>query len=275
MKENNFLKANLLAVSRREYFALIICITVTLAIIFTNDTSQVSSLRAAVVDGGAAFLETVSWFRSMAEMREDVSRLRQRTTGLLLENSQLREAWLENQRLRALLNFKQRSDFEFVSARVIAKNPDKAVRSVTLDVGSADGVFKDMAVLAPTGVAGKILRTGQHSSTAQLLMDHNFRVACKVQRSRVDGILAYESGDYCLLTQVPKTSDVRRGDVIITSGYSKIFPQGLRVGVVDSTNANVLSLFMYLEVKPDVNFFRLEEVVVIKSYAKPAVDRRP
>lgn len=266
MKESWLFHKFLFAVSRREYFTFLVCLALSLALIFSNNNAQAERLRAILLDAWGSVLQKFSWYRSMQAMQEELSDLRYRTTRLLLENSYLREAALENARLRAMLNFKQRSDFELKGARVIARNQDRFVQSITLNVGTADGIQKDMPVISPAGLVGKIISTGKTFSIAQLVIDHNFRVACKIQRSRVDGILAYENGEVCKLTQVPKNADVRVGDVVVTSELSRLFPHGIMVGVVKDIRKDISSLFLDIEIVPAVDFSRIEEVFVITSF---------
>jgi rod shape-determining protein MreC len=81
----------------------------------------------------------------------------------------------------------------------------------------------------------------------------------------VDGIIRWEGGPSLTLQDVAKTLDVQAGDVVITSEYSSFFPRGIRIGVVASAKGAEGSLFQSVDVKPAVDFSRLEEVFVITS----------
>ncbi len=269
MKELRFTQNPFLAVTRREYFTLLVSLAISLVFLFSNQSAQVERLRTLVLGAWGYGLKAVSWYQSMQEMQEELSRLRARTTRLLLENSQLREAALENARLRAMLDFKQKSDFDLVSARIIARSAEYFVKTLTLDVGSDQGVRKNMPVIAPAGLVGKILTVSGNTSEAQLILDHNFRAACKIQRSRIHGILVYEGGRTCRLAQVPKNADVKLGDVVVTSEISGLFPTGIIVGVVKKIKRSDYSLFLQIDVEPAVDFDTLEEVFVIKSASQP------
>ena len=108
-------------------------------------------------------------------------------------------------------------------------------------------------------------RADDNSSVAQLLVDHSFRVAGRIERTRVDGIVSYEGGDYCLLKEVPRNANVQAGDVVITSGFSEIFPPNIRIGVVKEAKEDLRSMFKTIKLAPAVDFSRIENVFVMTS----------
>lgn len=254
---------SLTMISRRVYLTFVICTTISFGLILSNDNSQVDRMRAVLLEGWATVLRPLSWVESMSQMRKEMSSLRERSTRLYLENAHLREAALENERLHAMLALKERSQYKLRGARVLSRNRDNPVASLTIDVGRAQGVKKNLPVITPMGLAGKVLSVGENTSLVELATDYNFRAACQLQRSRVDGILAYEPGGGYALTQVPKNSDARVGDVVITSGYSSIFPRGLQVGIVTEVDRDNPTLFLKIRVRPTVDFSRIEELFVI------------
>lgn len=264
-KELKVIDIQYVTVTRSEYFTFLICVVISLSLIFLNDNPQINNVRAAVVDTWAYTLQAISKYRSMTEMRRELTRLREHTSYLLLENSRLRKAALENRRLREMLDFKEASPYTLISASVIARDQDQLIRSVTIDAGKADGVAKGDPVMLPAGIVGKVLRTGEKTSIVQLISDHNFRVACKIQRSRVNGIFQHRDSQTSLLTQVPKNADVRIGDVVVTSGYSYAFPPELLVGRVKSTNTDAPSLFQVIEVEHFVDIGVIEDVFIAKK----------
>ena len=163
-----------------------------------------------------------------------------------------------------MLKFKEASPYSLVVATVIARDQDPAVRSVIVDVGEREGVQKGDAVILPMGIVGKILHTGESTSLVQLYTDYNFRVACKIQRSRVNGILQQQDSKTSIVTQVPKNADVRIGDLVVTSGYSYVFPAEIQAAKVVEIKTDSPSLFKKIVVEPFVDVTRIEDVFVIK-----------
>jgi rod shape-determining protein MreC len=191
--------------------------------------------------------------------------LRELNVTLADEVNRLREARLENLRLRQLLGLKERGQFGFVAANVIGKNLQLLRNTVTLDAGERSGVKMDMPIVTENGLAGKIVATSTGYAVAQILFNKEIRVSAKIERSRVDGIIRWDGGSMLALQDVAKTLDVQTGDVIITSEYSSFFPPGIRIGVVTAARGAEGSLFQSIEVKPAVDFSRLEEVFVITT----------
>ena len=120
-----------------------------------------------------------------------------------------------------------------------------------------------MPVITDKGLVGKIVATSTDYSIAQILLNKDLRVSVKDERSRVDGIIAWEGGDRLLMKNVSKSSDVLVGDVIITSEYSNVFPPGIPVGYVTSVGT-VDNLFKKVDVESFTSFVTLEEVFVLR-----------
>ena len=204
-----------------------------------------------------------SWSVHLWHLKQENERLHHIATRLSLENSELHEVELENVRLRNLLEFERRSEFHLLPAEVIGWDADRSVNSVLISVGQRRGVQKDMPVITPDGLVGKVFRVMPYVSVVQLLFDPNCRVSAIDQRSRASGILGWERGDRCFLNNVPVRSDVREDDVIVTSGMGGVFPKGLILGCVSEVRGQEWQLFKEIVVIPAVDFTHLEEVFVL------------
>jgi rod shape-determining protein MreC len=263
MKDFLLEKPNLFLVSKRDYFVLIAAIVVSLYFLFNNDKPQVDAIRGFLVDRLAWLQTKFSQARHLLVLNQENADLRRRATQMMLENSQLREALLENYRLRQMLGYRERAPLHFRASRVIGKVRDKTPVAVTIDVGKEDGMKSNMAVVAPEGLVGKLYRVHQHTSIVQLMLDRNFSASARVQRSRVLGIISWTELYGLELTSVPRHSDVKIGDVVVTSDSSALFPPGIRIGVVSKTADERATLFMRIRLEPAVDFSKLEEVFVI------------
>ena len=248
----------------RAYFTLAFSLIVATVVMLSDDTRQVRTIQAAALDSFHWLHAPVSYLGELPATNEENRRLRRKTVELAMRNSQLVAARLENQRLRELLGFKQRAGFNYLPAEIIARNTAALINSVTLNVGKEDGVRENLAVVTPRGVAGKVVApVGKRSSIAQLMLDRNFRLSVKLQRSRVTGILVWREGQLCELHEVPKSIEVQVGDTVLTSGYSDIFPPGLPVGTVVLVADEPVGFFKEIRVEPRVRFAELEEVFVV------------
>ncbi|MEK7727020.1 MAG: rod shape-determining protein MreC [candidate division KSB1 bacterium] len=256
-----------LLVSSREYFVLFAAIVAALAILFNNDAPQLEAIRSFAVDRYAAFHVLADWKNWRDYTPEEVSALRQRTTQLLLENSQLREAYLENVRLRRMLEYDQRAMFELRAARVLFKESNSTPNTVVIDLGESAGVQVNMPVITPEGLAGKVLKVNERTSHVQLLLDRDFSASARIQRSRVLGIATWMNSQDFEMTGVARHADVVTGDVVVTSDSSALFPPGLRIGIVLEPTVEQSGMFKKIPLLPAVNFSRLEEVFVLMPAA--------
>jgi rod shape-determining protein MreC len=244
--------------------ALLLC---SVALIALNDTRQVQAIRSVAVLTVGFLQDSFSFIPDYFALRRDNDLLRSLNLKLSDEVNRLRESRLENIRLRQLLGIKDRPEYTYVTANVVGKSLQMLRNGITIDAGSHDGITPNMAIVTESGLVGKVISVSPHYAIGQILANREVRVSAKVQRTRVDGIIRWDGGQYLNMQNVAKTLDVRPGDVVITSDYSSIFPPGIRIGIVAATNQVTGSLFQNIDVAPAVDFLRLEEVAVITQRA--------
>jgi rod shape-determining protein MreC len=240
-------------------------VIISIILISSNNNEQLRIIRIAVLETSGWFQQELADFARLRSLKQINQKLQQQNTEYALQLNQAQTALIENVRLRKLLEFKQAHQFEMVAAMVIGSGPGRQFNTIILDRGAIDSIKRNMPVVTADGLVGKILTVSRHYACAQILLDANFRVSVKAQRTRVQGILSWENSEFCNLSAVPKHADIRQGDLLVTSGYSSIFPGGLPVGTVTLTSDAVTGLFKRVLVKPAVNFNLLEEVLVIKQ----------
>jgi rod shape-determining protein MreC len=154
-----------------------------------------------------------------------------------------------------------------LAARVIAGDPAPGALTITIDRGTADGVRKDMAVIAPGGVVGRIFRQPTaHASLVQLLIGHNAGAGALIERIQAGGFAAgLGSGEDppINLTFINKSFEPAAGDLVVTSGQDGIFPAGFPIGKVESVDRGGGTTFKTIAVRPSVNFAHLSMVLVL------------
>lgn len=247
----------------KEYFLLAFLILVSIILLSVNDNTQIRSIRSITV-GAIGFLQdTFGFIPNYFDLRDENKILREQNVTLADETSRLREASLENIRLRKLLELKERTPYSYVAANVVGKSLQLMRNTITLDVGEKDGIQLNMPIITDAGLVGKVISMSSSYSVGQILFNKDFRASAKVQRGRVDGILFWEGGDKLVLNNVAKTLDVQAGDVVMTSEYSSIFPAGIKIGIVSGTKQTQGGLFQLVEITPSVDFSRLEQAFVV------------
>ncbi len=175
-----------------------------------------------------------------------------------------REALAINARLKKLLEFKDSTDLPMLAARIVGKDPSLWFRTVTVDRGSSDGVFKGMPVLTVDGIVGQIITVSPNYSKVLLAIAPSSALDVLLQKSRVRGILKGTGSQIFKLDYVLKTVDVKEGDYIVTAGYGGLFPAGLPVGVVSKVIKKRRGMFLEIEVTPAVDFLLLEDMLIIE-----------
>ncbi len=184
---------------------------------------------------------------------------------LLNSIANLREIQQENIRLKRLLQFEETFKLETVVARVIAKDVSSEFRSIRINRGEDSGIKRNMAVLTDEGIVGRVLRTTPKTSDIVTVLDLYSAVDAIVERSRARGVIEGLTDDTCQLKYALRTDDIKPGDFLISSGLGGIFPKGVPVGTVSKVNRQPYGITQEVEVKPSVDFSKLEEVLVVKN----------
>lgn len=205
----------------------------------------------------------LSWrslVRENKELKDEVARLR-------AEVSALTEHRLENERLKRLLQYRDTGTGRsgMVVARVIARDPGNWFGTVTIDRGRADGLARNMTVVTPDGLAGRIVVVRPHTSDVLLITDPRNSVGGLIQETRIPGVVEGLAGSFGLLRMlyIPKDAPVEPGQTVITSGLGGIFPKGIPIGTVTEVRPEGSGLFQVVVVRPFAQLNRLEEVAVL------------
>jgi rod shape-determining protein MreC len=192
------------------------------------------------------------------QLREEIGRLRG-------ENNLLKEEEVLAERLQAILDYKQSAPFNLVAASVIGREPSHWYQTVIVNKGEVEGIKVDMGVITPEGVVGKVIKTGPRHAQVLLLTDRNSAVAAIVQRTRDEGIVQGIEEGAVRLKYLPHFSEVVVGDVLVTSGLEGSFAKGLKIGEIEKVEKKEHELFLQVKVTPQINFSKLEEVLIITS----------
>ena len=207
-------------------------------------------------------------------VRAENADLRGRVADLEIRLQEQRALAERSSRLQSLLDLKAFVAVPTLTADVIAGYVNPGILTVTIDRGRDDGVMPDMAVISSGGVVGRVIGpVAAHAARVQLLIDHNgpAAAAALTERTRAGGMVVGKEGDPPLrMDFVSNVSDVKVGDVIVTSGADGIYPRGFRVGWVEKSERGD-GLALAISVRPAVDFRALEEVLVVLRPARAAI----
>ncbi|MBI2413208.1 MAG: rod shape-determining protein MreC [Deltaproteobacteria bacterium] len=204
-----------------------------------------------------------SGYINLVDVQERNEELKKALTLVTEDNLRLKEEINLNARLKSILEYKDQLPHKSKAAVIIGFNKEPWARTVTIDKGSADGIAKDLAVISPLGVVGRVIDVSTHTSTVLLGSDLRSNIDVIVQRSRIKGVAEGNGTDGFLLKYIRQVDDVQLGDLVLTSGLSGVFPKGVAVGEVVKIEKGRDNFFKSIEVRPSVNIQRVEEVLVV------------
>jgi rod shape-determining protein MreC len=191
-------------------------------------------------------------------------RLRRENDALKLQVNQLQSKAAEADRLAALLNFRQaHQNVPMLGARVIGTSADTQSQTVYLDRGEREGIRRNMGVITPDGVVGKVIESYRDTSQVLLLTDKDSGVGAMLSESRIQSPVGGVGEPLLSMKYVPNDDEVNLGEHVVTSGMDRIFPRDLPVGTVSQIKAG--NPFKQIRIRPAANLERLEEVIVLLS----------
>ena len=213
---------------------LLICIFLSILLIFSSQNEKVQSFRVYTADKFSFLYQPFNWIDNQSFLMKRIEVLASENLKLNLENQILSSNELENKRLRAFLDFKAKRDHNFIGSDVISKGTSSNLNAFLINQGSNSGVKKNDPVLSSKGVVGKIIAVSDDHSSVQLISDGNFRLSVKIMPSESEGIMRWKNNQICEIFEVKKTAEVNIGDIVLTSDLSSYFPPNLPVGEVVS-----------------------------------------
>ena len=158
--------------------------------------------------------------------------------------------------------------FNFMQARVVNNSTTEENNYITIERGAAQGVSKDMGVLGPNGIVGKVLLVSDNYSVIMSLLNHNSRVSAMLKKDSTNsGYIDWDGKNaaYVTMHNVPKSAKIKSGDTVLTSNLSGNFPAGMMVGTVADFSIDPSSAFYNLRLKTATNFYNLQYVYLVKN----------
>ncbi|HEY7255958.1 MAG TPA: rod shape-determining protein MreC [Solirubrobacterales bacterium] len=219
--------------------------------------------------------DLVDWFDKTFEARGENSRLSEELEQARTEAVAGQEAIQENSQLRKLLELDRdpviaTSPFDPVTGRVIARSPTVWHSSVTIDLGSGDGVVLDDPVISGDGLAGEISAVQPNSSQVQLISDHASAVSGKVLPLGVQGVVRPSVGDPedLVLDFINSSKRVSVGQTVVTSGWraqglASLFPPGIPIGEVTKASVLEQEASQQVHLRPFADLANLDMVQVL------------
>ncbi len=252
-------------------------IVIGLILLFNNNPYQHHVYLTSAGSIASSFHEGASNITSYFHLREINEELQQHTSSLELEILGLRnklQYYEEKYNIDSALIPTQASQFDFIQAHVIKNSTNKPYNYITINKGSNDSIKPEMGVIDHNGVVGKIDVIGKNNARVISLLNPNIKLSCCISGTQNTGSLIWDGIDpeYAILEELPRHTVYKKGDTIITSGYSSSFPYGIPVGVIVSDHKTKEGDFQRLKIKLTANFAKLSDVRVIVNYMVSELD---
>ncbi|RKF21364.1 rod shape-determining protein MreC [Alginatibacterium sediminis] len=226
--------------------------------------AAVSPLQYIANAPNQAFDEMSTNLKSRSALLQENQNLSQQIMQLKTDQLLLENLGRENDRLRALLGSPLRNDSRKVVAEVMAVDSEPFSFQVVIDKGSADGVYEGQSVIDENGVVGQVYRVGATNSNVLLINDTSHGIPVRVARNDIRAI-AVGSGDLdrLVLPNLPRSTDIQVGDVLVTSGLGGRFPEGYPVAEVSRFDYLEGRPYAEIEAKPYVKLDRLRYLLLL------------
>lgn len=239
------------------------------SIIESGAGSTLNPVQGLLYSGTSRIKETLDFFLNFSEVKaqnKELIKENQELENELASYSDLKE---ENDRLRQVLNFQEeRNNYNYVACDIIGYSGGNFLDGYVVNKGKNDNIQKGMIVIAAQGLVGQVTSVGSNWCIVQSLINENIAVSVMDQSTRdatgyIKGFKDSKGENLAKVYDLPMNSDVKEGDVIMTSGVGMLYPKEIRIGEVISVEEDKVKVMKNAVVKPYVDFNKLEELFIV------------
>jgi len=150
-------------------------------------------------------------------------------------------------------------------ADIIGHDTSYFRKSILINIGKKQGASVDDAVVFGSALVGRITAAGNSSSRAMLITDPASNIPSRFLESRMQGMVQGTGDDTCIVKYISRNTEIKEGDVVISSGIGGIFPKSIYIGDIVAIEDHGAKLFKDIKLKPKIDFSKIEHVLVIKK----------
>ena len=238
------------------------------SIIENGAGSTLNPVQGLLYKGTDKIKETLDFFLNFSEVKAQNKELINKNQELQNQLSTYSDLKDENDRLRSILNFtEERNNYNYIACDIIGYSGGNFLDGYIVNKGKDDNIQKGMIVIAAQGLVGQVTSVGSNWSIIQSLVNENIAVSVMVESTRDTGyIKGFKDSQNSNLTKVydlPIDSQIKEGDVIVTSGVGMLYPKEIRIGEVTHVEEDKVHVMKNAVVKPYVDFNKLEELFIV------------
>jgi rod shape-determining protein MreC len=164
--------------------------------------------------------------------------------------------------------------FQFIPCQIVNNTVDRSYNFITINKGYRNGIKKGMGLISEDGVLGMVISVSEHYALAMSVLNKNFKLSAKINHENFFGSLVWKGGSpsYASLEYIPLHVNIRKGDTIITTGFSSIFPEGFMVGIIDDYEENSEDGFYEISVQLNTSIGGVYHAYAIANIHKNEID---
>lgn len=247
---------------------LLFLVLETAAVVLTvqNNRYHQSALFNTSNSISGAFYGRITEFRNFVRLRQINDSLVVHIESLQAELPQNR--FVDSSTFAPLpLDSTSNQRYFYTGAKVINSTVTFRNNYLTLNKGSLAGIKPRSAVVSPKGIIGIVKDVSPHFSTVISLLNKNARISARLKRSGTAGTVLWTGGNYRFadLIEIPEHVEVKKGDSVLTSPYSSIFPDGLFIGTVEEVELPSGSSMYEIRIRLAADYRRLNYVWVVED----------
>ena len=160
------------------------------------------------------------------------------------------------------------SQYRYTTARIVSNSIARDRNYITLNRGIMHGVTENMAVISPDGVmVGYVIGCSERYSVVMPLLNIDFRTSGKIAGDDHFGSISWGGGSpYKMeMTELSKYADIEVGDEVVSSGLSHYFPEGVKIGYVESYSLNDTQTAYDVVIRLAADVTKISNVIVIEN----------
>ena len=239
------------------------------SVISSGVGSVISPLQKIIYNANDKLKESFDFFINFSKVKQENEELAAKNAELenkLVEYNRMKD---ENTTLREMFDYSQANqNYNYLGCNIVGYSGGNISNGYVIDKGTNDGVKKDMIVITPQGLVGKVTKSESMYSIVQTILSENIAVASMVESTRettgiLQGATDNKNKNLTVLSNIPIDSEIKEGDVILTSGLGGMYPKEIRIGEVVSVEVDTVGIMKKAVVKPYVDFNKLEGLFVV------------
>lgn len=261
------------------YFIFVLLEVVSLLLVVNNNHFQHSVFLSSCNKISATIYQNnqsvIDYFR-LKQTNEELAAENAMLKNRVIKAENLLQAIAQDSLQKSTFRINPEEEFTCYAAKVINNSTNKLLNYITLNRGYKDGIRSEMTVISSRGVVGIVKTVSRNFSVVMPLLNSNTKISCKL-KSKINaqgdsvgvvkdiGSLVWDGYDsrFASMIQVPRHVKIKKGDKVVTSGYSDFFPEGILVGYVEEFDKASDDNYYEIKVRLAVNFKTVSYVKVV------------